>query len=138
TAADGNFGKILVDATTTETQLAANSAAGRANQLDVWVELVANLGTGTIGREGDAGTYTVNFYSADPGRTKGNNNTLTYTNASCKLASATLSTSKVNTSWTTSLPQTEQGFYATVYAGQTLKGNWQFSEIKKEAEEIEE
>ena len=34
--------------------------------------------------------------------------------------------------------QSDVGFYANVYAGQTLKGTWKLDEIKKEAEEIEE
>ena len=34
--------------------------------------------------------------------------------------------------------QSDVGFYANVYKGQTLKGKWKFSQIKKEAEEIEE
>lgn len=135
--ADGNFGKILVRSSDVELALAANKVAGRENELDIWVELVANLGSGTTGRDGTQGTYTVNFYHTDPKRTKGDNNTLTYTNKTgCLLASANVSTT--NTAFTTELPQTEQGFYATVYGGQTLTGKWEFSAIKKEAEEIEE
>ncbi len=136
-SADGNFGKILARPADVEATLAANKALGRENEIDTWVELVANLGDGTEGRNGTAGTYTVNFYYNDPGRTKGTgNNKLTYDHSEYKLAYATVTTT--NTAFTTELPQTEQGFYATVYGGQTLTGKWEFSAIKKEAEEIEE
>ena len=124
----------------TEALLAASAAAGKTNQIDIWVELVANLGPSVTGRSGTAGTYTVNFYKADPGRRKGSGNTLEYTNTTSgiKVDYATIPADKTFTSFSTSLPETEQGFYATVYAGQTLKGKWQITKLRNEAEEIEE
>ena len=132
------FGKEIVNETLTEKYLAAQKAAGKENQVEFWIEVVANLGSTVTGRALDAGSYTVNFYTEDPGRTKGNNDTLTYTNPSAIIASAIIPADKTLTAFTTSLPQTEQGFYATVYAGQTLTGEWKFDAIKNEAEEIAE
>ena len=143
------FGKEILPKTgVDQTYLNQMIATAKANDtpVDIWVELVANDGN-NLGRTGDAGTYTVNFYCEDPKRTK-NGNELKYGDNGSKTASqtdgyitsVTIPTTSVNTPFdtATALPQTEQGFYATVYAGQTLKGEWKFDAIKQEAEEIEE
>ena len=133
--APNNWGKIIVPAS----QLNSTLANANPKTVEIWVELVANLGDGNTGRSGIQGSYTVNFYRADPGRTV-SGNTISYTNnnSSTLITSATIPASAVNNAFTTSLPQTEQGFYATVYGGQRLTGEWQFKQIKAEAEEIEE
>ncbi len=146
--ADG-FGKQIIPCTgITQSEFNNLIETAKANDtpVDIWVELVANLGADTNGRSGTAGTYTVNFYSLDPHRAKdgnalkyGENGDKTADNVGCRIATVNISAANVNTAFTAAaLPQTEQGFYATVYGGQTLKGEWKFDAIKQEAEEIEE
>ena len=146
---DEAFGKVILPNTNVnQTFMNTAIANAKANDtpVDIWVELVANDGT-TAGRDGVAGTYTVNFYNQDPKRAKdgnalkyGENGNKTAENVGCRIDTATVPVANVNTPFATatSLPQTEQGFYATVYGGQTLKGEWKFDAIKQEAEEIEE
>ena len=137
------FGNTIIAAAEADEYVKAQKAAGKP--IDLWIELVANLGPSVEGRDGDAGTYTVNFYNEDPKRSKdgdklkyGANKDRTAETVGCRVATVTVPKTSVNNAFTTALPQTEQGFYATVYAGQTLKGEWQFAAIRQEAEEIEE
>ena len=129
----GVWGKKL----RTSAQLKADAYNSDTKTASVWVELVANLGNSTATRGGEAGSYTVNFYDFDPERKVSGNN-ITYKDGATPIATATIAKDDVNTAFTTALPETEQGFYATVYAKQNLKGEWKFDAIKKEAEEIEE
>ena len=144
------FGKVILPMTGfPQDYLNQMIATAKANDtpVDIWVELVANDGT-SAGRTGTKGTYTVNFYCEDPKRDKAGDalkygeggTTSTPSNVEGYIDSVTIGKANVNTPFdtATTLPQTEQGFYATVYAGQTLKGEWKFEQIKKEAEEIEE
>ncbi len=96
--------------------------------LDIWIDVVANDGE-TNGRKGAAGTYTVNFYSADPGRTDGTNYAITYQNSSVQpLATLTVETADVSNPYSTSLIQMKApiGCYASVQPYQTLTGTWEF------------
>ena len=96
--------------------------------LDIWIEVVANDGV-TSGRTGAAGTYTVNFYSADPGRTDGTNYAITYQNSSVQpIASLKVEAKDVSNPYTTSLIQMKApiGCYASVQPYQTLTGTWEF------------
>ena len=149
-ATDDAFGKEILPKTgVPQDYLNQMIATAKANDapVDIWVELVANDGT-SAGRDETKGTYTVNFYCEDPKRAKDGNalkygdggTTSTPSDVEGYITSATIGKANVNTPFdtATALPQTEQGFYATVYAGQTLKGEWKFEQIKQEAEEIVE
>ena len=121
-------------------------------KLDLWIDVAAQ-GLGMVNNElkeytnrtkGDAGTYIVKFFDKDPGRKLGiGNYDLTYKNSNVtSLATLTVKKEDVNTTYDTKKGLTSMqagtGFYANVYAGQTLKGTWKFEEIMKEAEEIVE
>ena len=96
--------------------------------LDIWIDVVANDGE-TNGRKGAAGTYTVNFYSADPGRTDGTNYAITYQNSSVQpIASLKVEAKDVSNPYTTRLIQMKApiGCYASVQPYQTLTGTWEF------------
>ena len=134
TTPNSKFGKVL-----RQSSDMIEAYNGTTKTATIWVELVANTGVTNSKREGTPGTYTVNFYTKDPGRSvSGNNISYSDNPVVSAFATATIAKNNVNTAFTTTLPETEQGFYATVYAGQTLKGEWKFDAIKKEAEEIEE
>ncbi len=119
-------------------------------KIDVWIDVVANDGV-TEGRDGTAGTYTVRFFNDNPGRTKNvSNYALTYSNDVNPLkATLTIGTDDVSNKFGTDTGdnaniknlkamQADIGFYANVYAGQNVTGEWKFDAIKMEAEEIEE
>ena len=119
-------------------------------KITLWIDLVANGKASADataypqGREraGKDGSYTVSFYAADPARkSSATTYDLTYTNPAplktCYVEADNVNAKYDATKGLTSM-QSDVGFYANVYAGQTLKGTWEFSEIKKEAEEIEE
>ena len=138
-----DFGFTLLTKAEVDVALAAQTTTPK--KLTLYIDVIANDGA-TTGRTGTAGTYTVNFYTQDPKRKSSSksynleweNNTGT----NGPEASFTIQPTEVNTTYDatkglTSM-QADVGFYANVYAGQTLKGTWQFSQIKKEAEEIEE
>ena len=152
-----DFGFTLV----TKAQLDAmlNGQTSTPKKLDLWIDVVANgqekknnTLVDAAGRDGTAGTYTVSFYWKDPVRkSSANSYDLKYvdgnsaapsTYAAGLLSRCTVLAANVNAPYNeekglTSM-QSDVGFYANVYAGQHLVGSWQFSEIKKEAEEIEE
>ena len=117
------------------------------DKFDVWIDVVANDGE-TEGRNGTAGSYTVRFFDKDPGRNKGTNDKLTYDNEATvkKLAELTIAADDVSnpfkksgeTKGKLSNMQSKIGYYYNVQPKQKLTGSWKFSEIKMEAEEIEE
>ncbi len=150
------FGFTLVDKTNVDQLLALQTEEPK--KLDLWIDLVANGKAkkddtaAPKGRGGEAGTYTVTFYWKDPVRqSSATSYDLTYGEAKGAaptaftegfLKSCTVEADDVNAAYDpekglTSM-QSDVGFYANVYAGQTLKGTWKLDEIKKEAEEIEE
>lgn len=145
--ADSNFGKIIATQSKVESLL-------DNDVLNVWIEVVANgkykKADGNfvtpVGRDGTEGTYTVYFYLADPKRdSSATNYDLKYNKTTTRptpLASATVAKGNVFNAYDSAKGLTSMqaymGCYANVYAGQTLKGTWEFLEIKKEAEEIEE
>ncbi len=147
---DSNFGKIIANKATVESKL-------KDGVLDVWIEVVANgkskKADGTFetptGRDGgDDGTYSVYFYLDDPKREKvdtPNNYNLTYNGSTTRpsyIGKANVASGDVFNAYDSSKGLTSMqaymGCYANVYKLQTLTGNWEFSEIKKEAEEIVE
>ena len=144
---DANFGKIIANKATVEAKL-------KDNKLNVWIEVVANgkykKADGTfvtpVGRDGTEGTYTVYFYLEDPKRdSSATNYDLKYDGSSTRptaIAYATVAATDVFNAYdpTKGLKdmQSYMGCYANVYKQQHLSGTWKFSEIKKEAEEIEE
>ena len=153
---DTAFGFTLVEKTDVNRLLAAQTEEPK--KLDLWIDLVANGKAkkddtaAPKGRGGKEGTYTVTFYWKDPVRqSSATSYDLTYgeakgaaptTFAEGFLKSCTIEAADVNAAYDaekglTSM-QSDVGFYANVYAGQTLKGTWKLDEIKKEAEEIEE
>ena len=153
---DTAFGFTLVEKTDVNRLLAAQTEEPK--KLDLWIDLVANGKAkkddtaAPKGRGGKEGTYTVTFYWKDPVRqSSAKSYDLTYgeakgaapaTFAEGFLKSCTIEAADVNAAYDaekglTSM-QSDVGFYANVYAGQTLKGTWKLDEIKKEAEEIEE
>ena len=156
--ASTDFGFTLVPKANLDDMLAGQTSTPK--KLDLWIDVVANGKASATATEypanrGDAskeGTYTVSFYWKDPKRkSSATSYDLKYVDGNSAapatfedgfLKSCTVEVANVNakydaTKGLTSM-QSDVGFYANVYAGQTLKGTWQFSEIKKEAEEIEE
>jgi len=125
----------------------AERTFAEGEKFDVWIDVVANDGE-TEGRDGTAGSYTVRFFDKDPGRNKGLNDKLTYDNINSvtKLAELTIAPGNVNnkfvktgeTEGKLTNMQSKIGYYFNVQPGQTLTGNWKFSEIRMEAEEIVE
>ena len=99
-----------------------------SGKLDIWIDVVANDGK-TNGRKGTAGTYTVKFYSADPGRQNGENNAVSYTTSVQALATLTIAASDVNNPYNSTLTSMEAPFgcYASIQGNQRLTGEWQFA-----------
>ena len=146
------WGFQLVSATTLANYLNAQSTEPK--KLDVWIDVVAN-GKATTNAENwptnrnndndTEGSYTVRFFTEDPER---NSSELTYNlayNSVSPIKTVTVPVADTNAKYEQSATdkklsnmQTDCGFYANVYAGQTLKGKWELKQIKKEAEEIEE
>ena len=137
---DGGFFDLL-DKDTVKELLAENDG-----KLDLWIDVVANDGE-SDGRKGTAGSYTVRFFGADPQRKKKSGNGLEYKNANAVLlAEGTIEVANVNNPFVkegeekgklTNM-QSDIGYYFNIAANNTLTGNWEFSAIKMEAEEIEE
>ena len=145
-----DWGFRLVSATTLANYLNAQSTEPK--KLDVWIDVIAN------GKEAkddtdwpenrhnaDDGSYTVRFFTEDPER---NSSAMTYNlayNSVSPIKTVTVPVADTNAKYEQSATdkklsnmQTDCGFYANVYAGQTLKGKWEIKQLKKEAEEIEE
>lgn len=138
------FGFELVSKADVKKLLEANAKA-----IDLWIDVAAQGKADIAGemkagdnRTGTEGTYVVKFFTKDPERNSSAlNYDLTY-NSVEPVKTVNVEKSEVNTTYNTdkglTSMQADMGFYANVYAGQTLKGTWEFSQIKKEAEEIEE
>ncbi len=110
------------------------SNAGKT--FDIWIDVIANDGS-SVGREGEAGSYTVSFYTADPGRTTaGIGHDTTYAN-SATVSPVLTKTIPASATGRTSATQLDIGFYANVYAGCTLKGTWALSDIEGEGQPVE-
>ena len=152
------FGFTLVEKDDVEDLLDAQTSEPK--KLDLWIDVVANgkesanATTYPTGRHNTTadGTYTVSFYWKDPKRhSSATSYNLTYGDSNgaapetyadgllkrCTVLAANVNAPYDSTKGLTSM-QSEVGFYANVYAGQTLKGKWELKQIKKEAEEIEE
>ena len=154
---DTAFGFTLVEKDDVNSLLAAQTEEPK--KLELWIDLVASGKASKDATDypkgrhvGADGTYTVSFYWKDPVRnSSATSYDLTYgeakgaaptTFAEGFLKSCTIEAADVNAAYDaekglTSM-QSDVGFYANVYAGQTLKGTWKLDKIKKEAEEIEE
>lgn len=101
---------------------------------DVWINVVANDGT-SEGRTGDAGSYTVSFYTADPLRTTSaiGSNTEYGAGGASAVAEYTVPASDTGLVEMTKL---DLGFYANVYGESTVKGTWELSDIEGDAEPV--
>lgn len=109
------------------------SSAGTS--FDVWIDVVANDGTSTGRTTGDAGSYTVSFYTADPGRTTAaSGSNTTYTGGQTAVLTKTIPASATGLS---AMTQLDLGFYANVYANSTLTGTWALSDIEGDSEPVE-
>ncbi len=109
------------------------TSAGKS--FDVWINVVANDGT-SEGRTGDAGSYTVSFYTADPLRTTsavGSNTTYGEGGATAVLTK----TIPASATGLSEMTQLDLGFYANVYSTSTLKGTWSLSDIEGDGEPVE-
>lgn len=108
------------------------TSAGK--EFDIWIDVIANDGKST-GRTGTKGSYTVTFYTSDPGRTtSASGSNTTYTDESGKVASYTVSADDTGL---TEMTQLDLGFYANVYSSSTLTGSWALSDIEGSGEPIE-
>ena len=111
------------------------------DKMTVWIDIIANDGA-TGGRNGTAGTYTINVYNADPGRKSATGaNALQWTNGLTPKASWTIPVGSVNNAYANSDLSTMKckfGFYANVQPNVTFTGSWNFNKIAMEGEEIEE
>ena len=111
------------------------------DKMTVWIDIIANDGA-TGGRNGTAGTYTINVYNADPGRKSATGaNALQWTNGLTPKASWTIPVASVNNAYANSDLSTMKckfGFYANVQPNVTFTGSWNFNKIAMEGEEIEE
>ena len=145
TYTDG-FGFTLVPKSAVDALLTAEKGTEKENQLDVWIDVIANDGE-SVGRKGTAGTYTVRFFAEDPGRTKKSSNGLEYKNADVEaLAEVTVLADNVNNPFVKegeekgklSNMQSDIGYYYNIQKDQKLTGKWKFDAIRMEAEEIEE
>ena len=99
-----------------------------SDTFNVWIDVVANDGQ-TTGRTGTPGTYTVNFYSEDPGRQSSDLYAIEYSNSNVQpLATLVVGTEDVSNPYFTSLYNmiSKSGCYASVQPGQTLTGTWEF------------
>lgn len=97
------------------------------DEMNIWIDVVANDGQ-TEGRKGAAGTYTVKFFDADPGR-EDVNNAINYTNTEIQaLATLVVAAEDVSNPYSSSIEdmESEFGCYAYVYPRQTLTGSWEF------------
>ena len=140
------FGFTLVPKSAVDELLKAEKGTEKENQLDVWIDVIANDGE-SVGRKGTAGTYTVRFFAEDPGRTKKSSNGLEYKNADVEaLAEVTVLADNVNNPFVKedeekgklSNMQSDIGYYYNIQKDQKLTGKWKFDAIRMEAEEIEE
>ena len=105
-------------------------------QASIWIDVIANDGT-SKNRKGDAGSYTVKFYTADPKRkTSASGMNTTYNETDNAPESTVTVQIPVSDTGYDKATQNDLGFYANVYSNRTLTGSWELSDIEGSAEPI--
>ena len=105
-------------------------------QASIWIDVIANDGT-SKNRKGDAGSYTVKFYTADPKRkTSASGMDTTYNETDNAPESTVTVQIPVSDTGYDKATQNDLGFYANVYSNRTLTGSWELSDIEGSAEPI--
>lgn len=105
-------------------------------QASIWIDVIANDGK-SKNRKGDAGSYTVKFYTADPKRkTSASGMDTTYNETDNAPESTVTVQIPVSDTGYDKATQNDLGFYANVYSNRTLTGSWELSDIEGSAEPI--
>ena len=105
-------------------------------QASIWIDVIANDGE-SKNRKGDAGSYTVKFYTADPKRkTSASGMDTTYNETDNAPESTVTVQIPVSDTGYDKATQNDLGFYANVYSKRTLTGSWELSDIEGSAEPI--
>ena len=105
-------------------------------QASIWIDVIANDGT-SKNRKGEAGSYTVKFYTADPKRkTSASGMDTTYNETDNAPESTVTVQIPVSATGYDKATQNDLGFYANVYSNRTLTGSWELSDIEGSAEPI--
>ena len=105
-------------------------------QASIWIDVIANDGT-SKNRKGEAGSYTVKFYTVDPKRkTSASGMDTTYNETDNAPESTVTVQIPVSATGYDKATQNDLGFYANVYSNRTLTGSWELSDIEGSAEPI--
>ena len=105
-------------------------------QASIWIDVIANDGK-SKNRTGEAGSYTVKFYTADPKRkTSASGMNTTYNETDNAPESTVTVQIPVSDTGYDKATQNDLGFYANVYSNRTLTGSWELSDIEGSAEPI--
>lgn len=105
-------------------------------QVSIWIDVIANDGKSN-NRKGEAGSYTVKFYTADPKRkTSASGMDTTYNETDNAPESTVTVQIPVSATGYDKATQNDLGFYANVYSNRTLTGSWELSDIEGSAEPI--
>lgn len=105
-------------------------------QASIWIDVIANDGKST-NRKGNAGSYTVKFYTSDPKRkTSASGMNTTYNETDNAPESTVTVQIPVSDTGYDKATQNDLGFYANVYSNRTLTGSWELSDIEGSAEPI--
>lgn len=105
-------------------------------QASIWIDVIANDGK-SKNRTGEAGSYTVKFYTSDPKRkTSAVGSATTYDGKDTAPKAAKEVTISVSDTGYNKATQNDLGFYANVYSKRTLTGSWELSDIEGSAEPI--
>ena len=105
-------------------------------QASIWIDVIANDGK-SKNRTGEAGSYTVKFYTSDPKRetSAGGRNTTYDKNDTAPTEAKKVIIPASDTGYDNAT-QNDLGFYANVYSKRTLTGSWGLSDIEGSAEAI--
>lgn len=105
-------------------------------QASIWIDVIANDGK-SKNRTGEAGSYTVKFYTSDPKRetSAGGRDTTYDKNATAPTEAKKVIIPASDTGYDNAT-QNDLGFYANVYSKRTLTGSWELSDIEGSAEPI--
>ena len=105
-------------------------------QASIWIDVIANDGT-SKNRKGEAGSYTVKFYTSDPKReTSAAGSDTTYDKNDTAPTEAKKDIIPAADTGYDNATQNDLGFYANVYSNRTLTGSWELSDIEGSAEPI--
>lgn len=105
-------------------------------QASIWIDVIANDGN-SKNRTGEAGSYTVKFYTSDPKRkTSAVGSDTTYDGKDTAPTAARQVTISASDTGYNKATQNDLGFYANVYSKRTLTGSWELSDIEGSAEPI--